>query len=559
MIYDIDGKIIEKIKTQWNDNLEGEVFLTDRLALRTKELVREAKRFYHSIYRDNNDENTIFWPLVKRAVDSIVANCDFDLKDINVVGKTKGSRAKTTLFRELLLTHLKNKQFGKIINEAEVGFVRDGTVIVRTWEENGEPMSQVIDHESIWTDYATNNPTFFLERLTLPRESIPENWNKDYLSENGTSKLLNLGLNNRNEIVVWRYEGLMPRSWINGIQGDDKPVLGLLFITGLASGEKSYIQSRKILDYSSYDFAQFSPNSARFIACGVPESLRQLQKYANLVINNRIKRANLASKGLLLVQKSSGISPDMVDSLAEGGSIPVNKMDDVHQLPVQDVTSVSFNEEQAIMRMADTMTGNTEISRGELQRSNVTLGQTQIEANFSSLRFSFLKEQLAFMFEKIVTKWAKIIVENMSVEEIIRVADENVRIELAQELSKADLANTLATNFKKLGVRGLLAASQLYDENYFFTKRFKDNEFKLLKESAKNLEWEIEISLNSEGSDKQTTTNNLIQLLQLAPAVPEIDRAEIVKRLFELSGLSVLNFENKNAGMVGSQQVISAQ
>jgi hypothetical protein len=532
-----DKKIIANIQRKLSDNELGIVWITQGLEIATKEAVRQAKRFYHSAFRDMTSEDKVFWPLVKSSVDSIVANVDFDLKDISVVPNYDGYHATGLLMSELLRKELKRKQFGKLMNEAEVSYVRDGTVVVRTWEEGGEPMSMCVDLENFFTDFNTSRPNWFLERVTVPKDAIPDTWNKEAFTNDGATVFPSLGIQNPDNVVAYRFEGLMPRGWINGAASDKSPVWGMMWVTGVEQNSP-YIHVRKILgksrEDSSYTFAQYTPNDARFIGMGVPEALRHLQQYANLLINNRVRRGSLASQGMLTVKRGAGISPDMVDRMRHGLAIPVNNVGDISQLPVQDVSNASFNEESSILSQANQLTGATEVSRGAIEKSGVTLGEAQLAAGFSSKRFEFHREQLGFMFQRIVQKWYDIIMKNMNEQEVVRVADENIRTELSRELGTLDRAATVQSALQTVGPQGAMMAAQQFPPEYFAQQRFKANEFRLLKDRVMQAECLVDITVNDEEVDKSQLAGNLVQVL---PMVQGQEQQAIISRLFDILGI----------------------
>ncbi|MEX0598248.1 MAG: hypothetical protein WD512_17305, partial [Candidatus Paceibacterota bacterium] len=495
---------------------------------------------YFGVFKQKKQKD-VHWPLTKTQVDSIAANLDYDSGDIRVVAKQNKYRDHAALLSELLKIKLKKSRFGRFLNEAISQMVRDGVVVTRT--DKSKPFTHLVDLENFWTDFNSDKPTWFLERVPLHKSMIPDSWNMTLIAEERTSRFRDVGDKIRNdEVVAYRYEGLMPRGWINNT-GDKEQIYGLLWITGMEFGEP-YIQSRKILgkdmSASTYDYAQFVPNQNRFISVGIPEALRDLQKYINAVINNRVDRARLASTGLIQVRKNSGITSQDLQNLVTGGAITVSEIGrDIAQTPFQDVSPVSFNEQLSIESASNLLTGSTEISRGQRNRQ-VTLGQTQIETAFSNQRLDIHRESMGFMIESILDKWLDIVISKMKEDESITVTDESFLKELASKQGKVDQIKMASNVLKQFGPEAsqqLLGNKQV--EQQIVEKRLKQNEWKLVKEELKNIELKTEVSINSESQNLSVIANNIVQTLPIVAQVP--GGAELIEpltqKLMELLGI----------------------
>lgn len=548
---DFEKQICSEIQRRINDNLEMEAFLTDGLYLQTREIVRRSKRAYFGAYTKSDPQNTIWYPVTKGATDSIAANLDFDLRDIRITPLNSDCQATATLITELLHQKQKEFRFGLLLNEVVHNTVLCGTSVVRTWEEDGKPKSMMVDLENFVTDAQTSEPNWYAERMTIPKEDIPTDFNLEYTQDSGVTKLFNLGLPNRNEIVIWRYEGLMPRGWVNGIESDDKPIWGALLISNLLDSGTPHIQRAELIgkdrDSKTYDHCQLYPNSARFIGTGVGEAIRDLQKWSNQNINNMMNAIDLHAKGLKLIRAGAGIAPSMVNALEAGLTIQTKDPEkDVRILPQQDVSGSLGNVQEFIQRTIDRFTGNTQISQGQVDRGALTATQSAQEAGFSNVRFAYSREPMAMMFEKIAEKWLKIVKDNMKEEEVINVTNQAEFVELAEELSKLDSYRTARKALKQFGPQAAKASMEVYNPQYFLTKRMKQNTFKLLKSSVKDFEGKVDLTISNESSDPQTKAKNMLELVPLIPAARQDPAVmSVVESLFGLLGLSTASLKQQ--------------
>ncbi len=539
-----DTTVIGEIKKRISDNELGLVWLTPEIMLETKTIVRQSKKYYLGTWNGKND-SSLFWPLVKSHVDSIVGNLDYDVGDIRIISSVSKFRGTAYLLTELLRERLRKGKFGLLMNETAQSLVRDGTVVVRTSDKLGEfgsPESFLVDIENLWFDSNTNESTWFAERVAIPKYSVPKSWSTEHITEGSASKFKDTGDKIHSDVIIaYRYEGLMPRGWINNTNDTDE-VYGLIWLTGMENDGETYVQSRKILGKDrrarSYDYAQFIPSQNRFISVGIPEALTELQRYINIVINNRVERGKLASVGIVEIRKGSGINAKDVKRMRAGDAIVVSQLGkDIASTPVQDVSAVSFNEEQSISNISDLLTGSTEVSRGQINRSGTTLGQANLEAGFSNQRFQFHREALGFMFESILYKWLKLIVAKMDKEEVVNITDKQTLQELSQDQAKFDQMQIAQNISQTTGeVAGLNAIRNPALTEELVSRRVTKNEWKIVKENLKDFEYKIEVSVNSEAKDLNAIANNIVQTLPLVVNNPELAQP-MINKLFEILGL----------------------
>ena len=551
---DLEKTIIGEFNKFQSANDEGMVWITQGLMKATKLVVQKAKRFYHGVYRDQSDRNKLFIPYTKTVIDSMISNLDFDVKDILVTSRQNDTKNIVALARELLNVKLAKYNFGQSLNEMMINYCRDGVVVTRTTEENGHPCTDIVDLENFWTDFNTNRPTRFLERILKPRSELPADWN---VKEVETSQYLNLGNvgQETKAVELYRGEGLFPMWYITGNPNHTESKWMVIYFTKTGTVG---VHDIKILgdnsESSTYDFAQYMPSNSSFISQGLAEACFDLQEYLNLIYNNRKDKSNLASKGAYLIKKGAGITPDLLSSIRNGGGIPVNNMTDIQPLNMPQTGNDNFLEEQRILDSGQRLTGITPISQGLQDKSGATLGEVNLTAGFSNVRFKFQRQNFAFMVQRIIKRWLKIIIDNMDSEEVIRVSDEKVRAQLAQDAAKFEMLMVLKRNLKEVGLKGVLATIQNNPMNSFFDKHFQKNGFKLLKKSVKDLDYDINVQLTNENVDTAALTKNLIQLIQLAPSVPGMDTKAIIEKTYSVLGIPISNFINSsNTNLSGPQ------
>lgn len=540
---ELEKKLLEDIRQKQTDNDIGTVYVTEGLLSDTKRVVQRAKRNYAQVYL-KADNSKLFHSYTKSVCDSLISQLDFNISDISLISKSSDTTNQVQALRELAAVYLKKAGFATTLNEIMTRAVVDGVVVTRTELVNKKPLTKVINMENLWFESDNSHPEWLLERTLLNKNDVPKNWT--YIKESHSSSIYpNIGFPQKKGVEAHIFEGLLPLEVITEDSNDTQRKWMRLYITGLGDGQTAKIQEVQLLGDSMYDghydCAQFTSQEGRFIGVGIPEMLFDIQKYLNSNLTMRYRKGSLPD--LLQYRKKSGLTSDLVSRLQVGGAIPVENIGDIAEVSKRGITNDNFLEEERLLGQGDRLTGSTEISRGQRERQ-ATLGQVQIESAFSNKRFDYSRQNVATMVESILTKWSKAIVENMKPEEVIRVTDQNLRKELAEEYAASKLALTLDEQLKSpRGALAVDAALKKFNADSFYEEAFLKNEWKLRKEFAKNLEYEVAISITNQDSDNQRLVNNLTAIMPLLEALPETDRSLLVSKTMELLGINKSQFK----------------
>ncbi len=543
--------IVSKIQQLKTDNNEGWSFINNKVQKNTKEIVRKVRQFYDNAYVEQGQalqlDDKFFFPLTKTVVDSMTANLDFDIKDISITAKNPEKASVVGMLKEFFIVKAQQTNFGRLLNKANKNMVLDGTVVTRTEEVDGKPVTYLVNLLNFWTDFNSDNPTWFLERILKNKDSLPKEWNVED-RQVGATILEEAGYDQRKQVETYIFEGKCPMSYITYNEADTKEVYVRIIMVGrdMKIVDTNYLGDTE--DKLSYDFAQYEPNQSRFISCGLGEAVMNWQYWFNNLYNSRQKLTDIHATGIYQIRKGSGITPDMVASISSGGGIPVSQIGtDIAPLAISGSNNDNFISEQRGLDAVQRLTGVTPIAQGLQDKSGATLGEVQLTAGFSNTRFKFQRQDFAFMLNSIVAKHLDIIVKNMDIEEVIQVSDENLRSTLAQIASDDEVLALMKRNLRTVGLRGIQPTVEAAEAGNFWSKHFQSNGFRLLKASLKDLDYIVNIQVSNEMKDTASLTRNLIQLIQLAPTVPSMDVEKITEKLFSELGISVVSFKGKPA------------
>lgn len=547
----IDEEIISYLQKFKLDNDNGTVFIGPGHSFDTKKIVEKAKRHYDQKFLDKNTKK-LFHTYTTASCNTLISSLDFDIKDIVFNSKSNDTTGQTHLLRELSLVDFRKSKFDTLLNKIATRDVIDGSVVTRTEEKDGKPQTYVINMSNFWTEFDSENPDKFLERVLVNTNDLPESWGT--VSDANTLDFPNTGTVKKGA-EVWIYEGMCPLYYVTEDRNDTTMVWMRISTTNLFTDAK--VQEKQILgkdvNDSKYDYAQLVSHEARFIGVGIPELLFDIQRYLNMDLTARYKRGQISALGgLLTLRKNAGLTTDLLDRMTAGSAVSIEENGDIGFVSLGQVGQDSFQAEQALTAQGDRVTGATEVARGQRDRQT-TLGQTQIEAAFSGKRFDYMRQNLATMIVSIIYKRSKIIIDNMKPIEVVRVLDENVRADLAKEYSQAKLVATMWDAFKtkrangsELGIFGVKEALKKFNADSWFDEAFVSNEWELRKDFAKNLDYEVEISVSNQFEDKQAQTNNLIEALKLAD-IGSLDKQLLVDKMLELSGINKAQYKGSQA------------
>jgi hypothetical protein len=558
----VEDQIIEMVTKAKQKNDEGAVFAADRTQYITRTIIDYNVRSYEGIYINSfldNGEKKLWWPMTSAAVNHLAAQIDFDVKDVKVTPKTDAGKGTALLLRSKLYAELEKKQFGTLFNEAALEMLKQGSLLIRTYEEDGVACSDIVDLHNIWTEWYTNKPKWYLERIYKKQYDLPESfaYPDKAVEANYMDKY---GFEVADEVDCWRYEGKIPMSFITENPKDTKRVLGVIWITNLLTNP--VIQDIYTIKECSYSYGQLEPRSYRWLGRGIAEGLLPIQEYMNEIINLRRQRGRLATLGSFLIKKGSGITPDMISNLTTGSGLPVNDVNsDIRRLETTDVPSGNFLEETRIQQMADRLTGSNEVNRGE-GTSIQTATEAEILKLASETKTNLYREQLAFVFEDVIKKWLKILGENMKQEEIIKLtANQEERKQIAMSLAWKHVANQMKETIKIKGVAYLyplateIGKRALQDmvESVANSQYMSKEHWTLFKESVKDLDYELTVNVGNESDLAAVKSENMKSLLELVAKgfLPELDASEIALDMMEAYGLNSFKYKKSESVVPG--------
>ena len=224
--------IVDRERVNWE---EAVCYVTEKVGFRMRELIRTVRKNYWGIFDTPTDPTTQrekFWiPLIRTLTEDVVKNIDLDQKDLQFRASNPNGYTITDITRAYVQDYLSKMFFGEILDETERQLAIDGTVVWKTWEENGELKRRTVDLLHIYidpTEQSIQSAFRFTERALMTPDEIAamSGWmNTDdivgsqTLSKNdirvGASSVQSIPTTGR-FVDVWECWGKIPKRLITG-------------------------------------------------------------------------------------------------------------------------------------------------------------------------------------------------------------------------------------------------------------------------------------------------------------------------------------------------------
>ena len=152
--------------------------------------------------------------------------------------------------------------------------------------------------------------------------------------------------------------------------------------------ERSYIAKDEENPYwhkkKPYDMSRYDSIPGEFYGKGVMDRIEPLIDELNTYRNMRIDYAAMSNRRMFKYKKGSGISKKDL-TWRPNGLIPVNEMDDIEEIGVQNVSPQMFNQEETVKQDIMDATGAQSVIMGTSSRDTAT--GTMTKDSNASIRF----------------------------------------------------------------------------------------------------------------------------------------------------------------------------
>ncbi len=570
---DIQQAAIQLVTEEVNEWQDATAFVTESIAFNMRNMIKTFRKNYFGIFDKPFDSATgkkkIWVPLTESTVDAVRKNIDLDTKDINLRAKRREAIGLTEFVRNVVRSRLDQMFFGEKLDQLITNGSIDGTAVWKTFVENrkGNKSVQVrlVDPLNLYIDPVADSiqDSTIIERAALTEDELMamDGWDNledvqydDTVSRNERDLTGTKGV----ELIdVYERWGLMPKWYITGDKEDTGYVEGHIVVSGIAGDGGSaihLIEENKDVDSDGaplkpYEEFRYSRVPGRWYGRGPAEKVMFLQVWLNTIVNIRINRSYVAQLGIFKVRKGSGITPQMLSGLAANGAVVMNNMDDLQQLPVQEASQASYNDEQVIQGWARQVTSTFEAASGESLPASMPATNAVIQSRAAQGQFFLVKEQIGMFLQRWLKRhFIPMLATTLDKNKIERITGDT------DELRRMD--ENIANKVVMQKVQEMQAAGQL--PNPKTIKKARDriveklqaqgpDRFVELMEKIDLTDYDVQVFMTNEEIDKGVLAQNLLSVFQTAATVPglNIDPAAVAESIFDIMGLDTKQFRRK--------------
>jgi hypothetical protein len=549
----IEAKATQLVSSRVRNYQDALAFVTDKVAFNMRNVIKLARKNYWGVFDEQVDPVTgrkkIFVPLTQHIVETVVKNIDLDTKDVNFRAKNQAAVPYATLVRAVVKNALDEMHFGEKLDIFERALAMDGTAVWKTWtevDEEGEEevCTKLVDLLNCYIDPQAESiqKSDFIERAVLTREEIEEytDWiNTDKINYrehiHPTDENMTNFANKSQSAEIFEFWGTITKDLMTGNPKDGKKQLQGHIVCSRAGSAWNVHLIEENKEKKPYEEGWAIKVPGRWYGRGMAETVMQLQIWMNQVVNMRINKAQVAQLGIFKIKTGSGITPQMISRMASNGVIPVQSMDDIQQLVMEDVKSSSYSDEQVIFNWAQRATSTYEAATGESLPASTPATNSAIQNQAVQSAFVLMKENLGFFIER----WIKhslypMIQKSLTANKVVRITGD---LEDLQKFDEMVVNHQIYEEIERVKGMGYeVNKEQVLKEKERLLAKQKMNgktRFMTIMEDIDPFEYDVSAVITNENIDPTVVTRNLLSMLQFVPEYKD----QVVKQIFDLMGL----------------------
>ncbi len=535
---------------------------------------------------DSQDREKPFFNIVTAAINIWYRATDIDRKDIRI----KPTKSSDVLGAAIATVHLQDfmrrDAFGVFLNDWGRTLARYGSAVVKFVEKGGNLYSEVIPWNRLIVDAIDFDNDVVIEVLELTpaqlkmRKGYDKTMVKNLLDALTVRKTMDRqNRDTKAEFVkVYEVHGKIALSYLTGKASDDDEFVQQMHVI-------SYVEGKNEGEYDDftlvsgkekknpYMITHLIKEDGRTQAIGAVEHLFDAQWMQNWSVKTIKDQLDLASK--LIYQTSDGnfVGQNALGAI-ENGDILIHELNQpLTQVNngSHDITSVQNFATQWKM-LGNEINGISDSMMGKNPPSGTAWRQTEAILNQSESLFELMTENKGLAIEAMMREYiipylktkmdtsdeVQASLNDLGVSQIEAIYVKNEAIKrsndmIVQQFREAlDNGGDAPTAPNQQDVQSLVKdeLSQLGNNRFF---KPSDQPDKTWKEVFKDLQWDVEVEITGESSDKQaalTTLNTTLQIIMAKQGQPMTPDEKLVFNKIlaltgEISALEVQNSQNE--------------
>ena len=549
-------KIVDGERAAWED---ATCFVTETVGFRFRELIRYFRKYYWGVFDQPIDPSTgrdkLWIGLAQSIVEDIWKNVDIDQKDLGFRAKNEESIPLTEITRLYARDYLRKMYFGEILDAYQRQALIDGTLVWKVLDKKKGKRRLKVGKVDLLNFYINPEERSIYEAYRVTeRAVVPLSSYKSmsgWVNKEDSAGSTNLSVNDPRGYLaqattgeyrdVWEMWGKIPK-WLVTLdkEAEDayEEVDGHIVVSGLEANNIAcnLIEVNNNVDefgvaLKPYEELRYRTVGNRWYGLGAIEPIMQLQEYLNITANVRINRSIMAQSGLFKIKKGKGITAQSIAKLPTNGAVTVTDMDNIQQMPIQDVPVSSYKDEEVIVGWAQKIASAYPVATGEVLPASATATSVAISNTNAKTAYTIYKEAMGSFLTRVMDRHAlPIIAQTLSVNDIINLTGSDdkfkeivERVAMWRTLDKMETSEFIPTE-QELDMMIENEMQSLMRQPQIFIRTTR-------KIVADQLETTVQVT--NEDLDTSVSVSNLLQLLSAAPEY----KNHTVRVIYDLLGL----------------------
>lgn len=496
-------------------------------APRQQDVLDLIDRYWSSQFRDGDTDSLgykkAFYNIVNFPVETNAKMLDLDTKDIRLIAENWGSYWPSWLMSKELKMWMKDKYFGRQLNEYCLNWPKYGHLFVKKVDDDVvlvPPQNMIVKPNALSIKFIPIIEKHEYDPDELRQEGKKRNW------ENVEEAIKALEENEKKVIV---YEVYFPTDYLDDEEDN-------YFIIPKDKGDIMFSDHKKDNPYKDLPWEKVP---GRLLGRGQVEKLFEEQIYLNRIANYKAEGLHWTSKHLYQT-RDTGIASNLMTKVQNGEILIVN--DEISPVPVEERNLHIYREEEdRWMENVKARTFSREPITGGRAPAGTPLGSTILQTQMATGYFEQKKEELGMFIKEILWDWVIPEFKNQKRKE---------HTLLMEHLIKGDEENSekffkLRLNEKMNHLRATskyLSSDQWKIRKGIQAELLKNGSVEIPRGFYDNLKYKIDIVITGEQIDTSSKLTTLQTVFQILGSNPTILQDKRVRRVFykmmDLAGIN---------------------
>lgn len=520
--------------------------------------------------QDSMGRDKPFFNIVTSAINIWYRATDIDRKDIRIKPTTASDVLGATLATIHLQDWMRRDAFGVFLNDWGRTLARYGSSVLKFVEKSGKLHASVIPWNRLIVDTVEFDNDVVIEVLELTPAQLKQRkgYNQEIVNQLLESLQVRRTMDRRNKdtkaefIRVYEVHGNIAKSYLTGDAKDDDTFVQQMHVISFVRGEKKgeyeeYTLIKGQEEKNPYMITHLIKEDGRTQAIGAVEHLFDAQWMQNHSVKAIKDQLDLASK--LIFQTSDGnfIGQNALSAI-ENGDIMIHEINQpITQVQnnSHDITSLQ-NFAGQWKALGNEINGISESMLGMNPPSGTAWRQTEALLQESHSLFELMVENKGLAIEEMLrtyvipfikktkmntTKEVSATLSDMGVSQIQELYVKNEAIKRHNDAIISEFKNGTG-NYNAVDLQQIQSKIKGELDAQGGSRFFKPSEQPDVtwSEIFKNLEWDVEVEVTGESSDKQaalTTLNTALQIIMAKQGQPmSPDEKLVFNKILTLSG-----------------------